>query len=255
MSGGGLAGRVALVTGASGGIGRAISLELAGRGARVWAHFHRNLKAAEETVGQLVGDSHRVVQADLHDPEAIRALVDEVVAESGRLDILVNNAGIFERHPIAEIGYGEWQDHWRRTLETNLVGPANLCYCAAHHMLHQKRGKIINISSRGAFRGEPESPAYGASKAGLNALSQSLAKALGGSGIYVYAVAPGFVETAMVRDYVTGELAESIKQQSPLGRVATPRDVAYWVGCMAEDGADFATGTIVDVNGASYLRT
>ncbi len=111
------------------------------------------------------------------------------------------------------------------------------------------------MTSRGALRGEPDCPAYGASKAGLNALSQSLALALAPEGIYVFAVAPGFVETAMARDYLTGEMAESIRRQSPLGRVATTEDVAYWVLCLADEGASFATGAIVDVNGASYLRT
>ena len=116
-------------------------------------------------------------------------------------------------------------------------------------------GRIINISSRGAFRGEPDGPAYGASKAGINALSQSLAKALAPHGILVYAVAPGFVETAMARPHLTGEMGEAIRRQSPLGRVAAARDVAYWVGCLAEARAEYATGAIIDVNGASYLRT
>lgn len=116
-------------------------------------------------------------------------------------------------------------------------------------------GRIVNISSRGAFRGEPENPAYGASKAGLNALSQSLAVALAPHGIYVYAVAPGFVETAMARPYLTPETIDGIRNQSPLRRVAKVQDVAYWVLAMADDEAEFATGAIVDVNGASYLRT
>jgi len=116
-------------------------------------------------------------------------------------------------------------------------------------------GRIINISSRGAFRGEPECPAYGASKAGMNALSQSLAVALAPQGISVYAVAPGFVETAMARPFLTGEMADAIRNQSPLGRVATVDDVAYWVVCLAAPDAAFATGAILDVNGASYLRT
>jgi NAD(P)-dependent dehydrogenase (short-subunit alcohol dehydrogenase family) len=111
------------------------------------------------------------------------------------------------------------------------------------------------VGSRGAFRGEPEAPAYGASKAGLHAMSQSLAVALAPHGIAVYAVAPGFVETAMARPYLTSEMGEAIRRQSPLGRVATADDVAYWVACLAAPDAAFATGAIIDVNGASYLRT
>lgn len=251
----GLDGRIALVTGGSGGIGRAIAHELASRGARVRVHFHSGREKADAVVAELEGDGHSAVGADLLDPAAIQGLIDGVVRTDGRLDILVNNAGIFERHPPLEVDYATWQNHWQRTVGINLLGPAHACHCAARHMVEQGGGKIINISSRGAFRGEPETPAYGASKAGINALSQSLAKALGGHGVFVYAVAPGFVETAMARDYMTGELAESVRQQSPLGRVAKPEDVAYWVGCLAEDGANFATGAIIDVNGASYLRT
>ena len=251
-----LEGRAALVTGASGGIGREICRELAKRGATVWAHYHGGQNRAAELVADLpaaAGQEHHTICADLLDPAAVEEMVATVV-EGGGLDILVNNAGIFERHPPTTTGYGEWQEVWTRTLGINLVGPANASFCAGRHMKEAGGGRIINISSRGAFRGEPESPAYGASKAGLNSFSQSLALALGPHGVFVFAVAPGFVETAMVRDYMTGELAESIRRQSPLGRVARPQDVAYWVGCLAEDGASFATGAIIDVNGASYLR-
>lgn len=253
-----LVGKTALVTGGSGGIGRAICGELARRGARVFVHYHRGADRAREVVEELpdaAAGPHRELAADLRDPEAVEALLDAVVAEAGGLQILVNNAGIFERHPPNEVDFETWQEVWNRTLAINLTGPANASFCAARHMRAGGGGKIINISSRGAFRGEPECPAYGASKAGINALSQSLALALAPHGIYVYAVAPGFVETAMARPYITGEMADSIRRQSPLGRVATPRDVAYWVGCLAEDEADFATGAIMDVNGASYLRS
>ncbi len=247
--------QVALVTGASGGIGRAICRRFAARGARVWAHYNQGAEAAAEAVAELPGGPHRTVAADLRDPEAIAAMVRRVVSEAGWLHVLVNNAGIFERHPPAQVDYATWQDCWQRILGVNLLGAANASFCAAEQMRRQGGGRIVNVSSRGAFRGEPESPAYGASKAGLNALSQSLAAALAPHGIFVFAVAPGFVETAMVREYLTGEMAESIRQQSPLGRVATPDDIAYWVACLAEEDASFATGAIIDVNGASYLRT
>ena len=247
--------RVALVTGGSGGIGRETCRELADRGLRVWAHYHRGEDAARAAVAELPGGPHGVVGADLRDPEAIRRAVDHVASEAGRLDVLVNNAGLFDRHPPLEVDFDTWREHWDRTLGINLLGPAHASYCASRHMIEGGGGRIINISSRGAFRGEPESPAYGASKAGLNALSQSLALALAPHGIYVFAVAPGFVETAMARDYLTGEMAEAIRRQSPVGRVATVQDVAYWVGCLSDERANFATGSIVDVNGASYLRS
>lgn len=251
----GFDGQVVLVTGGSGGIGRAVCRRFAERGARVWVHYHRGTEAAGETLSQLAGDGHATVRADLRQPAEIQAMVDRVVAESGSLDVLVNNAGIFEPHPPLEVDFEGWCEAWQRTLGTNLLGAAHASYCAARHMAAAGGGRIVNVSSRGAFRGEPESPAYGASKAGLNALSQSLAKALAPHGVFVFAVAPGFVETAMARDHLTGERADEIRRQSPLGRVATTGDVAYWVLCLADPAASFATGAIVDVNGASYLRT
>jgi len=248
-------GKVVLVTGASGGIGSTVCRRFAERGARVWVHYNRRRRAAGETLGQLAGDGHASVQADLRDPAAVEAMVERVVAESGAIDVLVNNAGLFERHPPLAVDFAQWCEVWQRTLGINLLGAAHASYCAARHMVAAGGGRIVNVSSRGAFRGEPESPAYGASKAGLNALSQSLALALAPHGVFVFAVAPGFVETAMARDYLTGEMAEAIRRQSPLGRVATTEDVAYWVLCLADEAASFATGAIIDVNGASYLRT
>ena len=251
----GFDGKVVLVTGGSGGIGRTVCRRFAEGGARVWVHYHRGAEAADETLAQLAGAGHKKVQADLCDAASVKSMVDRVVEVAGSIDILINNAGIFERHPPLAVDFDAWCEVWQRTLGTNLVGAANASYCAAHHMAAAGGGRIVNVSSRGAFRGEPESPAYGASKAGLNALSQSLALALAPSGVFVFAVAPGFVETAMARDYLTGEMAEVMRQQSPLGRVATTEDVAYWVLCLADEKASFATGAIVDVNGASYLRT
>jgi NAD(P)-dependent dehydrogenase (short-subunit alcohol dehydrogenase family) len=173
----------------------------------------------------------------------------------GGLHVLVNNAGIFLDHPLPDLSYTEWQQAWDITLRTNLFGPANLIYCAAHHMMSQGGGRIVNISSRGAFRGEPEGPAYGASKAGLNALSQSLAQKLAPHGIFLAVVAPGYVETDMAADHLQGPLGDGIRNQSPLNRVAMPDEVAYAAVFLASPGTEFMTGCILDVNGASYLRT
>lgn len=247
--------RIALVTGASRGIGRSIALELAQRGAHVAVHYQRQQQAATDTLAQLPGGPHALFQADVAEPEAAAGLIRAVVDQMGGLDILINNAGIFAAHPILEVDYNTWQSQWQRTLAANLVGVANLMYAAAHPMQQQGGGRIVNISSRGAFRGEPAAPAYGASKAGLNALSQSLAKALGSHHIFVGVVAPGWVETDMAADTLTGPRGDAIRAESPLNRVAYPEEVARAAVFLALDAPEFMTGCIIDVNGASYLRT
>jgi NAD(P)-dependent dehydrogenase (short-subunit alcohol dehydrogenase family) len=248
-------GKAVLVTGASRGIGRHIAIGFAERGARVAVHFGTNRQAADETLSRLAGDGHLVVEADLADPVAVDAMVDRAVAGLGRLDVLVNNAGVYDHHPITEVTYEEWQAVWSRTVAVNLLGPAHACYCAARHMMAAGGGRIVNVSSRGAFRGEPKGPAYGATKAGLNALGQSLAVALAPFGISVLTVAPGWVETDMASEHLESPRGDEIRAQLPFGRVASPEEIAYAVLLLASDGAAYASGAILDVNGASYLRT
>lgn len=248
-------GKTALITGASRGIGRAIARQFAERGARVAVHYNSNQAAAEATRDSLAGDGHIIVQANLNDPDSVKVMVEQAANGLGRLDILVNNAGIYEEHPMFDVSYDAWQDAWKRTLETNLIGAANAIYCAAHIMKAQGGGRIVNVSSRGAFRGEPVANAYGASKAGMNSMGQSMAKYLAPHNIFVGTVAPGFVETDMVTDLLAGEAGDAIRAQSPLNRVASPDDVAYAVLFLASTGSEFSTGTIIDVNGASYLRS
>jgi NAD(P)-dependent dehydrogenase (short-subunit alcohol dehydrogenase family) len=172
----------------------------------------------------------------------------------GGLDIVVNNAGIGIYHPIATTSYEDWQRAWQDTLAANLTGPANVCFCAAQKMIAGGGGRIVNITSRGAYRGEPIKPAYGASKAGLTSLSQSLAVALAPHKIFVGAVAPGFVNTELTADRLASAEGAEIKAQSPFNRVAEPKEVAHAVLFLASSGAEFSTGTVIDVNGASYLR-
>ena len=247
--------KAVLVTGASRGIGRAIARQFAACGARVAVHYRAGRAGAAETLAALAGGPHLLVQADVGDANAVEQMVDVVVGGLGRIDVLVNNAGIYEAHPPADASYDHWRASWRRILDTNLLGAANAAWCAARHMMRQGGGRIVNVSSRGAFRGEPEAPAYGASKAGMNAMSQSLALALAPHGIFVGTVAPGFVTTDRVAHRLDGPEGEDIRRQSPLGRVATPDEVAYAVAFLASEGAEFTTGTIIDVNGASYLRS
>jgi len=249
-----LTGKTALITGASRGIGRVIARKFAAAGAKVALHCNQNRAAAEAVRRALPGEGHIVVQANIAHADAVERMVNEVLHTFGELDIAVNNAGVYEEHPLAEVDYAAWLASWQKVIQTNLLGAANVCYCVARHMIERGEGKIINVGSRGAYRGEPLAPAYGASKAGLHALSQSLAKYLGPYNIYVTAIAPGFVQTEMVREHLTGEQGEAIRRQSPLNRVATPEEVAHAVLFLAAPGSEWLTGAVIDINGASYLR-
>ena len=184
-------------------------------------HYSSSRDAVEQLLDSLPGQQHRTFGADLADPDACKRLIDDVDAHFGRLDVLVNNAGIYEVKPLKELSYADWQATWKNTLSVNLTAPANLCFLAAQIMMKQHSGHIINISSRGAFRGEPDAPAYGAAKAGLNQLSQSLAWALAPYNVFVGVVAPGFVRTDMTTALLDGPNGEAIRKQSPLGGVAT----------------------------------
>jgi len=202
----------------------------------------------------ITGASRGIGEATVENPKSIQMVVEQVMDAFGKIDILINNAGVFETHPIVETNYQHWQDAWKRTLDVNLVGPANLCYQVVPHMIAQGGGRIVNVSSRGAFRGEAQQPAYGASKAGLNSMSQSLAQALASHNIFIGVVAPGFVATDMAKDILAGPEGKGIKNQSPLGRVATPEEVAHGIVFLASEEAAFMTGAILDINGASYFR-
>lgn len=247
--------QVVLITGASSGIGRSVAQAFSNAGASVAVHYNNGKIAAQDTLQSLDSANHSMFQADITQPSEASALVTDVISEMGAIDVLVNNAGIFENHAVPGTSYEEWQQSWQRTLGVNLIGAANITFCVVEHMMKRRSGKIVNISSRGAFRGEPEAPAYGASKAGLNAFSQSMAQSLAPHNIFVYVVAPGFVQTDMVTELLSGPDGESIRKQSPLGRVAIPEEIARTVLFLASEGTDYLTGCIVDVNGASYLRT
>ncbi|MEU5553994.1 SDR family oxidoreductase [Micromonospora sp. NPDC047793] len=253
-----MSGRAVLVTGGSRGIGRAVVTAFAASGDRVAIHHRDSADLAEALRAALPGDGHLVVRTDLADPDAVRAMVDEAAERLGGLDVLVNNAGVFgpadPPHPVFESSYEQWQRRWREILDTNLLGAANAAWCAAQHM-RSGGGRIVNVSSRGAFRGEPANPAYGASKAGLNAMAQSLAVALAPYGIAVATVAPGFVATDMTNEHLKSPRGDAVRAQSPFDRVARPEEIAAAVHWLASPEAEWASGTIVDLNGASYLRT
>ena len=248
-------GKTVLITGSSRGIGKAAAKMFAAAGARVIVHYRKNQELAQSVLKELEGTGHAMVAADISDPVAVKKMINEVLAKFNRIDILVNNAGIYEEVSLLTMNYEEWQQAWKKTIDTNLTGVSNLSFLAIKEMVKQGGGKIVNVSSRGAFRGEPTAFAYGASKAGLNAMGQSMAKSLAPQNVYVYTVAPGWVDTDMAADGLNSPDGEEIKAQSPLNRVAKPEEIAGTIVYLASEGTEFMTGCIVDVNGASYLRT
>ncbi|PIB38152.1 SDR family NAD(P)-dependent oxidoreductase [Maribacter sp. 4G9] len=243
-----------LITGASRGIGKATALAFAAKGAQVGINFRNNREAAERTLAELPGEGHRLFQYDVSVKEDTKSLIEDFVQAYGKLDILVNNAGIGAFHAIDEVDFNTWTQAWEDILGTNLTAVANTCYWAVQAMIAQGGGRIVNVSSRGAFRGEPVQPAYGASKAALNSLSQSLAKQLAPHHIYVGVVAPGFTDTDMAAEALTPKERENLLRESPFQRMAKPEEVAHAILFLASEGAEYSSGTIIDVNGASYLR-
>ncbi|MGV9300338.1 MULTISPECIES: SDR family NAD(P)-dependent oxidoreductase [Amycolatopsis] len=244
-----------LVTGASRGIGRAIAVAFATRGDRIAVHCGSNREAARETLEALPGSGHVLVSGDLGNPDAAQWIADVAEEQLGGVDVLVNNAAVgttpATRTPIGEMSYPDWQEAWRRTLDVNLLGAANVSFHVARHLMARGvPGRIVNIGSRGAFRGEPEYLAYGASKAALHSFGQSLAVQLAPHGISVTSVAPGFTATERVADRVT----DQVREQSPFGRVAEPEEIAEAVVFLASSETPWASGSILDMNGASHLR-
>ncbi|GLZ37733.1 SDR family oxidoreductase [Actinokineospora sp. NBRC 105648] len=248
--------RRVLVTGASGGIGAAIAHAFAALGDRVAVHYSSSPERADQVRVGLPGDGHVTVRADLADPAAIPPLVASVVASLGGIDVLVNNAAVLTpAHPPVGTAYPDWVTAWRDVLAVNLLGAANLTHQVAAQMISQGTGgRVVNVGSRGALRGEPEHPAYGASKAGLHSLGQSLAVALAPHRIAVTSVAPGFVETDRVSGRLSGAQGQVIRSQSPFDRVAEPSEIASAVIYLASREALWASGAVLDLNGASYLH-
>jgi NAD(P)-dependent dehydrogenase (short-subunit alcohol dehydrogenase family) len=247
--------KTVLITGGSRGIGRATAIAFANQGARVAINFKSNRKAAEETLQALSGDGHQLFQYDISNEDEQKALVEDVINHYERLDILVNNAGISIEHDIENTNFEDWSSAFKDTFQTNLFAVANLSLLAAQHMMKHGGGRIVSVSSRGAFRGEPIKPAYGASKAALNAMSQSLAKKLATHGVYVGVVAPGFTETDMASKTLTPVERENLLRESPFKRMAQPEEVAHAILFLASEKAAYSSGAIIDVNGASYLRS
>jgi NAD(P)-dependent dehydrogenase (short-subunit alcohol dehydrogenase family) len=229
-----------LVTGTSRGIGAAILEAFTGH--NVVGHSTRG------------GDGE--IAADLAEPGAAARLWAEALDRlGGRIDVLVNNAGIFEAAPIGDPG-GEWVARWERTMRINLTASAELSRLAVLHFKERgEGGRIVNVSSRAAYRGDsPDHWHYAASKAGMIAMTKSIARGYAGEGIYAFAVCPGFTVTGMVDDYLASRGGGAFLKDIPLGRPAEPAEVAETVRWLAVDAPASATGAVIDVNGASFVR-
>lgn len=244
-----------LITGASRGIGKATAIAFANKGAKVGVNFRSRVDEAEKTLAELSGEGHQLFQRDISKKEEAKTLIEDFINKYGKIDVLVNNAGIAISHEIDKIDFDQWISAWENTLQTNLLAASNLSFLAAKYMMTSGGGSIVNVSSRGAFRGEPDQPAYGASKAALNAMSQSLAKKLAPHNISVGVVAPGFTETDMATETLTPAKKEDMLNETPFHRMARPEEVAHAILFLASDEAAYSSGTIIDVNGASYLRS
>jgi len=256
-----LGGRVALVTGASRGIGRAVAKQMAGAGATVAVHYGRARDAAEALVDALGHDS-RAFQADLREAGAAQSLWDAVITAYGHVDVVVANAGTFDEAPL-DLDLDDWLDVWDRTLAVNLRSVAELARAAVLHARERAgRGeggasgvvvRLVTVSSRAAFRGDDvEYLAYAASKGGVVALTKSLARA--GGGLAAFGVAPGFTRTDMAAPYIDRHGEAAALRGTALDRLTEPDDVAPTVVFLASGLADHATGTTVDVNAASHVR-
>lgn len=246
--------KVALVTGAASGIGRASAIALAAAGFTIAVNYRSKKDEALALLDQLDGDGHQAFCADVADASESAGLVENVLGAYRRLDVLVNAAGQFTPQDIKSEDYEQWQAAWQQSLQLNLMAPVNLAFQAAKPMMKQGAGKIINITSRGAFRGESTAPAYGAAKSGLNSATQSLALALGSHGICVYAIAPGWTETPAASPRIRNQGWDDVAAQSPLGRIGRPSEIGNLVAFLAGNETDYLTGAIIDANGASYLR-
>lgn len=229
-----------LLTGASRGIGKAAADALTAAGHTV--------------IGTSTKGGNGLLAADFADPAAASACWTEALARAGRIDALVNNAGVYEG--IAEDApEAEWQSSWARTMQVNLQAAADLCRLAVGHFKEQGGGRIVNVASRAGYRGDsPQHWHYAASKAALIAVTKTIARGHAAEGIYAWSVAPGFTVTEMTEEYLASRGGEKILADIPLGRVASAAEVGETIRWLATEAPASTTGSVIDVNGASYVR-
>jgi NAD(P)-dependent dehydrogenase (short-subunit alcohol dehydrogenase family) len=249
-----LEGKTVLVTGGSRGIGAAIARAVGGAGATVLLHYGRSEAAARAVAEAIGGGRCQLLRADLAEPGSADALWKDARERAGRIDVLINNAGIFKPAPV-ETPPEAWRAAWERVLQVNLLSPADLCRHAILDFRRWGGGKIINVASRAAFRGEaPDQMPYGASKGALVTLTKTIARGFAKDGVLAFAIAPGFTGTDMVADHVDAETLRGVIADIPLGEMAAPEEIGALAAFLSSDHARHLTGATFDVNGASYVR-
>jgi NAD(P)-dependent dehydrogenase (short-subunit alcohol dehydrogenase family) len=248
-----LSDQIILVTGASRGIGRTTAEALADAGATVAVHYGQSQDAAEEVV-ENCGRDARSFQADLSTLDATDSLVGRVIDAYGRLDTMVLNAGVARATPL-DADTSDWSEDWSETMHVNLRAPELLCRHALRHFQDRDGGRILSVASRAAFRGDtPDYMTYAASKAGLVALTRSIARGFGDDGVKAFTVAPGFTRTDMAQDFIDEYGEEHATKDLALNELTEPADVAPVVVFLASGQADHTTGTTIDVNAGSYVH-
>jgi len=245
-----LNGKVALVTGASRGIGREIALELARSGANVVVNYAGNEKLALEVVSEIqsLGRESFAIRADVANSDDVQNMINETISRFGALHILVNNAGITRDNLLMRLK----EDDWDAVLDTNLKGAFLTIKAASRQMMKQRTGRIINITSVVGFSGNGGQTNYSAAKAGLVGLTKSTAKELASRNITVNCVAPGFITTDMT-DQLSDEIKQELQKQIPLARLGEPKDIAKAVAFLASDDSSYITGQTIHVNGGMYM--
>ena len=248
-----LTGKVILITGASRGIGREAAIRFGLAGASVAVNYSQSAAQADEVVAEIGSDRAVAVQADVSNPAQVESMVDATLQRFGRIDVLVNNAGWHDYNRFEGDDYAAWQRGWQKTFALNLFGAANAAFLAMRSMRRNGGGKIINVASRSAWRGETEFADYGASKAGMVNLTRSIARACAKDNIVASCVTPGFVDTEIARHELERNY-DAIVSQIPLGRVGTVNDVAAVILFLASPMADYLNGVSIDVNGGSWFQ-